>query len=169
MAKVLDIHTAVRIACYLPDLASFKRLRAQTDWGVPDNATITLALNNSVFGAVAIMEMATIGMIRIVGDGAMNVYVQDVIVDENYRGLGIGRRLVQTAIQWMQDTLPSSITVGLMAANGQDSFYETFGFTSRVSPKFGPGMQSQLSDLAVNFNSLSIGIGSPLAVTGQSS
>jgi GNAT superfamily N-acetyltransferase len=169
MANALDIHPAVRIAYNLPDLASFKRLRAQTNWGVPDNAAITTALNNSVFGAVAIDEMETIGMIRVVGDGAMNVYVQDVIVDENYRGLGIGRRLVQTAIHWMHDMLPSSITVGLMAAIGQESFYEPFGFTSRVGPRFGPGMQSQLSDLTVSHNSLSIGIGSPLAVTGQSS
>lgn len=149
MVDVLDIRPAVQIVPNLPDLASFKHLRAQTDWGVSDDATIKLALKNSVFGAVAIDGIKTIGMARIVGDGALNVYIQDVIVAEEFRGLGIGRRLVQSAVQWMQDTLPSTATVGLMAADGQGPFYEAFGFTARPGPGFGPGMQTQLSDLTV--------------------
>lgn len=149
MVETLDIRPAIRIASSLPDLASFQRLRAQTGWGAPDDDTINFALKNSLFGAVAIDGTETIGMVRVVGDGAINVYIQDVIVAKNLRGLGIGRRLVQSAIQWMHDTLPSTVTVGLMAADGQSHFYNAFGFTARPAPRFGPGMHATLSDLSV--------------------
>lgn len=147
MAETLDIDPAVQISANLPDLASFKRLRATTTWGVPDDAHMKLALDNSLFGAVAVRGSRTIGMVRIVGDGVLNLYIQDVIVADAFRGQGIGKSLVQTAIQWMQETIQPSASIGLMAADGQAAFYETFGFLSRPLPRFGPGMTATLSDL----------------------
>lgn len=147
MSDVSPISPPIRIEPRLPDLASFKRLRATTTWGVPDDAHIELALKNSLFGAVAVQGSQTIGMIRIVGDGAINLYIQDVIVAEAFRGQGIGKSLVQAAIQWMQKTIQPSASIGLMAADGQAAFYETFGFINRPTEGFGPGMTATLSDL----------------------
>jgi len=147
MSDILDRSPAVRIELRLPDILSFKRLRQDTHWGVPEDAHIDLALKNSLFGAVAISKSQTVGMIRIVGDGALNLYTQDVIVAHAFRGQGIGRSLVQSAIHWMQETIQPSATIGLMAADGQAAFYEAFGFTVRPSTGVGPGMHAQLSNL----------------------
>lgn len=147
MSDISHIRRAIRIEPHLPDLANFKRLRAETEWGVPNDRVIKLALENSLFGAVAINGLQTIGMIRIIGDGGLNLYIQDVIVAQSFRGNGIGRNLVQAAIQWMQKTIDPSVSVGLMAATGQSEFYEAFGFIGRPGPGFGPGMQAKLSDL----------------------
>jgi GNAT superfamily N-acetyltransferase len=147
MSDASHIHRAIQIEPHLPDLASFKRLRAETEWGVPNDSLIKLALENSLFGAIAINGSQTVGMIRIVGDGGLNLYIQDVIVAKSFRGDGIGRSLIQAAIQWMQETVDPSASVGLMAATGQSEFYETFGFIGRPGPGFGPGMQARNSDL----------------------
>ncbi|MGJ8559414.1 MAG: GNAT family N-acetyltransferase [Litorimonas sp.] len=149
MSDVAEIYPAIRIALDMPDRATFKRLRSDTDWGMPDDALIDAALSASLYGAIALTPSGTVGMVRTVGDGALNVYIQDLVVARTHRGQGIGRALVQAIIKQLQQHVPLSATVGLMAADGQSEFYKQFGLIPRPGPGFGPGMQSQLSDLTV--------------------
>lgn len=149
MSDVSEPLSMIRIGLDMPDRATFKRLRADTDWGVPDDAIIDAALSSSLYGAVAVTPSGTVGMVRIVGDGALNVYIQDLIIASTHRGQGIGRALVEAIIKQLRQVIPLSATVGLMAADGQSEFYTKFGFITRPSSGFGPGMQNQLSDLIV--------------------
>lgn len=149
MSDVAEIYPAIRIALDMPDRATFKRLRADTDWGTPGDALIDAALSASLYGATAVAPSGTVGMVRTVGDGALNVYIQDLVVARSHRGQGIGRALVQAIIKQLQQSVPLSATVGLMAADGQSEFYTQFGLITRPGPGFGPGMQSQLSDLTI--------------------
>ena len=59
--------------------------------------TIKKSIENSiVFGAYE--NDRFVGMARVITDFATTFYIADVIVDEKYRGKGIGKKLVSTII-----------------------------------------------------------------------
>jgi len=63
-----------------------------------------------------------IGMARVIGDGVINAYIQDVIIAPDYRGKGVGKAVMQALISQMRHNLPTNCTIGLMAAKEQDDF-----------------------------------------------
>lgn len=95
-------------------------------------------LRNSLFGVSVFEGDQIIGCGRVIGDGAMYVYIQDVIVLPEYQGLGIGSRIMQHLMDYITTQLPESVFTGLMAARDVAGFYEKFGFLRR--PPNRPGM-----------------------------
>ncbi len=69
-----------------------------------------------------------VGMGRIMGDGALFFYIQDIIVRPEYQTLGVGRKIVERLMGWLHVHAPERAFVGLFAAEGKDSFYARFGF-----------------------------------------
>lgn len=77
------------------------------------------------------LDSKLIGFGRVVGDGALYFYLQDVIVLPNYQGKGIGYAITQRLVNHVLAVAPQGAFVGLMAAPGVASLYEKFGFTCR--------------------------------------
>lgn len=100
------------------------------------------ALMNGLFSVVAECDGKIVGMGRLVGDGVMYWYIQDVAVLPEYQGKGIGKVIVQRLMQYVEEnSIPGTYTtIGLMAAKGKDSFYEKLGFISRPNETCGAGM-----------------------------
>ena len=100
------------------------------------------SLKHTLFSVAALYEEKVVGMGRLVGDGVMYWYLQDIIVLPDYQGKGIGKAIVERLIQYVsENSLPgTSTTIGLMAAKGKEGFYEKLGFLCRPSNKFGAGM-----------------------------
>ena len=67
-----------------------------------------------------------IGFARATSDGVYRATIWDVVVDPNYQGAGIGRKLVQTLIT--HPRLSRVERIYLMTTN-QQAFYERIGFT----------------------------------------
>lgn len=57
------------------------------------------AFKNSLFNIGAFHENKLIGLIRVIGDDASIIYVQDILINETYQGLGIGSKLLQATLQ----------------------------------------------------------------------
>lgn len=68
----------------------------------------------------------TIGMGRILSDGISDAYIQDLIILPNYRGKGIGKRLLEKLLNYCLSK--GILWIGLIAEPGQDSFYKSYGF-----------------------------------------
>lgn len=132
----------------LPTRSEFQALRAQTNWGVPDQATAETALQNSFSGVVGLENGKAVGMARTVGDGCLILYIQDVVISADHRSKGLGKLLIQALMDEAAKTCLPTCTVGLFAATGQDGFYQKLGFGLRNNPAYGPGMHAQLSNLA---------------------
>jgi GNAT superfamily N-acetyltransferase len=79
-----------------------------------------------------------VAMARVVGDGAVYLYVQDVVVLPEWQGHGLGRRLMAAVMAWIRSTAEPGTFVGLMAAEGVAEFYLPYGFS--VRPFDRPGM-----------------------------
>lgn len=79
-----------------------------------------------------------VGMGRVVGDGGVYLYLQDVIVLDRWRNNGIGTRITEALLDHVRELGGPGTFVGLMAANGAGPFYERFGFQPRGEDR--PGM-----------------------------
>lgn len=110
----------------------------------PINAkALETAIRNSQLTVSAVVDGETVGMLRVIGDGALFCYIQDVLVDARHRSLGIGHGLMRTALDWIEESTPTGIhvVVSLIAEPGLEAFYEPFGFTKTPNILTGHAMQ----------------------------
>jgi ribosomal protein S18 acetylase RimI-like enzyme len=86
------------------------------------------ALPNSQYGVVVLFEGKAIGMGRIVGDGAIFYYVQDVAVHPDHQRKGVGKTIVGQLVNYVKQNAPPQAFLGVFAAEGAEAFYQRYGF-----------------------------------------
>lgn len=99
-------------------------------------------LANSLYTLVAYRGGRAVGMGRIVGDGAIICYVQDLIIRPEVQGQGIGGLILETLKSFvMKEGYEGTVMMfDLMCATGREPFYQKHGFLSRPTKDLGPGM-----------------------------
>ena len=140
------MNTDVRIEHGL-SVDDFIALRSTTGWGVPDRAVSQAALDASLVCLTARLDGGAVGMIRAVGDGYLNAYLQDLVVHPSLRRHGVGRALIDRVCRALACTAPPYLTVGLMAARDMDPFYVDCGFRARPNADQGAGFQAALQNI----------------------
>jgi GNAT superfamily N-acetyltransferase len=65
---------------------------------------------------------------RVVGDGALYLYLQDVVVHPDHQRRGLGTALVTELIGQVRAAAPDGAFVGLFAAPGSERLYRRHGF-----------------------------------------
>lgn len=138
---------SVMINATLPRAEEFMALRNQTGWGEIDLETAKMAISGSLGGVSAYENDSLIGMARLIGDGSLNLYIQDVIVLPGFRRQGIARDMLRALITDMQRQFPNSCTIGLLSVAGLEGLYAAFGFNVRPDGPFGAGMHANLGAL----------------------
>ncbi len=121
-----------------PTVAEYQMLRESAGWYKAADGPTKEGLQEALFSLVAEEEGAAIGCGRVVGDGGLYFYVQDIIVLPAFRGMGIGRGIMNGVMAYLERTVSRNAFVGLMAARGVTGLYEKYGFEKR--PADGPGM-----------------------------
>ena len=129
-----------RIIETLPSAAEYNHLRALVGWGVYQEDVIDRFLPNSLYGVCAYVGAEIVGMARLIGDGGLVYYIQDVIVKPEYQRQGIGAQLMAKIMAYIRVNAWPNTIVGLMSAKGKEAFYEKYGFIKRPNDKFGCGM-----------------------------
>lgn len=128
-----------------PTPADFIALRADCGWGDVTLAQAEHALAHSIFHATARDGGRLIAMGRVVGDGALYFYLQDIVVRPSHRRQGLGEHLTQFLLDAVRSRASRGATIGLMSAKGIAPLYERFGFTTRPDARLGPGMTQVLA------------------------
>lgn len=123
-----------------PSPEDFVRLRAECGWGVIGLETARKALGGSIFDLTCFDGTELIGFGRVVGDGALYFYLQDVIVRPSYRGRSIGRQIVSRLTEAALARAEIGATIGLMSAKGKEELYRRSGFQERPTENLGAGM-----------------------------
>jgi len=118
----------------------FIELRNAVGWHLPGEEAIRIGLKNSLYSVCAVREGNIIAMARVVGDGSITFYIQDVIVMPDYQRRGIGAQIMESVMRYIAKTAAPGAIVGLMSAMGKEEFYEKFGFWRRPNENFGCGM-----------------------------
>lgn len=123
-----------------PTIKEFIELRAKVGWGQTNSNLAEIALNNSLVHVVAYDNDKLIGMARIIGDGAMFFYIQDLIVDPNYQKKGVGHLLMTNIEAYLTSVAVKGSTIGLLSAQGKEAFYSRYGYSQRTGETLGLGM-----------------------------
>jgi GNAT superfamily N-acetyltransferase len=89
------------------------------------------ALPRSLCGVVVEYEGRAVGMGRVVGDGAIFYYLQDIAVMPEHQGRGVGNLIVGSLVERVRQMAPPKSFVGVFAASGTEEFYEQYGFKDR--------------------------------------
>lgn len=132
----------IRFVEDLKDVNVYLSLRNQVNWIKLDREQARKALNNSLKIYTVYDDDKPIGMGRIVGDGAVISYIQDLIIIPEYQKKHIGSQLIQHLINYV-DSITAENTrmmLCLMCAKGREEFYIKHGFTARPTDSLGPGM-----------------------------
>ena len=123
-----------------PTTQEFLALRAKIGWQSMSIDDARSSLNNSLFHVVIYDSSELVGMGRVVGDGVMHFYIQDVVVAPNYQGFGLGAALMNEIESYLSNVAKQGATIGLLAAKGKEAFYERFNYIERPNASLGHGM-----------------------------
>ncbi len=143
--NVKDPLENVEIVERLPTVAEFNSLRELVGWGRIDEATVEEGLVRSLYSICAVIGGRTVACCRLVGDGALKVYVEELMVHPDYQKRGIGTMMMKRIMEHVKDTYKPGCSIGLFANKDLESFYTRFGFCAR-KPNM-PGMQLHVSSL----------------------
>ncbi len=133
-----QLHQDITYSNAAPSVKQYQQLYASTGWAKMTDHEITKALSNSLFFVSALDNEQLVGMLRVVGDGSMYFYIQDVVVDPSYQKRGIAREMMNRVMDYLNNETSENSFIGLMAAEGAKEFYKPFGFVERGTKE--PGM-----------------------------
>ena len=139
---------AIRIKERKLKVEEYQALRAQTDWDQIEDDAVQTALKNDLYSIVVLDGNDVVAIGRVIGDGAIYFYVQDVIVHELYRKMGLGNLVMEHIERFLKASARDNSFVGLMAAQGTQKFYEKFGYRKREDTD--PGMFKIVKRLNTN-------------------
>ena len=124
----------------LPTTEEYNKLRENVGWGtMPDNI-VKKSFEKTIFGISVYNDESIIGSGRIVGDGGLCFYIQDIMVLKSFQNKGIGSEIVTLLMDYLEENAPFNSYIGLMASKGLEKFYSRYGFISRPNDFFGSGM-----------------------------
>ncbi|MGX1929321.1 GNAT family N-acetyltransferase [Flagellimonas sp. 2504JD4-2] len=119
-------------------VSEYQKLRNTTNWQLLEDQKVAKALNQDLFSVVVVFEQDIVAMGRVIGDGAIYFYIQDIIVHPSHRGQGVGKLIMEAIESFLSATIQDYGFIGLMAAEGVETFYTSFGYTKRRDGS--PGM-----------------------------
>ena len=123
-------------------------IRSAVNWRQLTRKQAESALGHSLIVVGAYEDGHLVGMGRIVGDGAVICYVQDLIVRPEYQRKKVGSKVLSTLVAYVESIREegSQMMLCLMCAKGREPFYEKHGFIARPTKELGPGMIQYLRD-----------------------
>lgn len=117
-------------------------LRQEVGWKRLSDRQARAAIENCLFNVVAYQDEEPVGMGRVVGDGAVVCYIQDLVILPQYQGNGIGSMIIERLIKYVEDLTEegTEMMLCLMCAKGREGFYKRHDFMARPTKNLGPGM-----------------------------
>ena len=139
---IKKVQSFMEIEYRLPTVSEYKHLRSLVGWWETDQDATHVALQNSIFSVVVTHDNLVIGIARIIGDGGLYFYIQDLIVHPDFQSQKIGRALMKELMAFIKENAKPGAFIGLMAAKGLEKYYSQFGFETR--DQNAPGMYQVL-------------------------
>lgn len=126
----VNIGEEIKLVDNVLQAEDFVRLRVEAGFVEIPVDHARKALQNGLINVSAIYNGELVGMGRLVGDGAMYWYLQEIIILPQFQRKGIGTMIVNHLVDYARE---NSITgkftiIGGVSAKGKEPFYEKMGF-----------------------------------------
>lgn len=122
----------------IPTVTEYQFLRNSVGWSTVSDEAVNQSLKNSLFSVCIVRNNKIIAIGRVIGDAGIYYYIQDVIVLPKFQRNGLGKKIMNSIMNYLEENADSTAFIGLMAAKGFCRFYKDYGFQKR--PLDAPGM-----------------------------
>lgn len=112
----------------IPTVREYCDLRRLVGLSAKTEEAAAAGLPNTRYAVVLEHEGVAIGMGRVIGDGGTAFQVTDIAVLPEYRGKGLGKRIVAALVDWLKANAPKSAYVSLIADGPAKDLYAQYGF-----------------------------------------
>ncbi len=123
-------------------VVEYQLLRKTTGWDMLEDEVVGKALKNDLYSVCVFDNDKLVGIGRVIGDGFIYFYIQDIIVIPEFQKKGIGRLIMESIENYLSKTANNNSFIGLMAATNVKEFYHKFGYKER--PEDRPGMYKMI-------------------------
>lgn len=125
-----NICEEIRLVDNVLEPEDFIRLRTETGFVEIPVDHARKALQNGLINVSAIYNGELVGMGRLVGDGAMYWYLQEIIILPPFQRKGIGTMIVNHLVDYAKANSITGkfTTIGGVSAKGKEPFYKKMGF-----------------------------------------
>lgn len=130
-------YQAYKIASEVPTLADYLRLRAVAGLSPFSEEAAVIGLKGTIFSVVIFHDGVAIGMGRLIGDGGCFFQVTDIAVEPAHQGKGLGKAIMARLMAYVNENLPATAYVSLIADVPANRLYEQFGFVETAPVSLG--------------------------------
>ena len=123
-----------------PLVTDYLELRKQIGWDDLELKMAKQSLRNSLYHVTIHQAGSLVAMGRVIGDGAIYFYIQDVMVAKDHQNRGLGDAIMRQIENFLARNARKGSTIGLLASKGKESFYSRFGYQPRTGDNLGLGM-----------------------------
>jgi len=89
---------------------------------------INIIVKNSYCFIAVFQNKKIIGCGRAICDGISDAYIQDIVVNKDFRNKGIGAKIIKAIIKHLKEN--NIYWIGLIAQPGTKDFYKRLGFSN---------------------------------------
>lgn len=125
----------------IPDAATYCHLRGASGLSPKTAEAAARGLPNSVFAVQVLQGDEIVGMGRIIGDGGCFYQVVDIAVLPAHQGRGLGKLIMREIMRYIDEQVPVSAYVSLIADGQAQNLYAQFGFTHTAPNSVGMAMK----------------------------
>ena len=121
----------LRIEARAPSVAEFRRIVTAVGWdqlAAHSDDVLQRSLDAALFSVCALSGDECVGCVRVIGDGGLHFYLEEVAVVPAWQGRGAGRRLLEAVVEWLRLAAPPGAAVELLTGLDRAGFYGRFGF-----------------------------------------
>ncbi len=111
-----------------PTAHDYLRLRESIGCDPIEAVAVERALKNSLFSVCAVVESAVIGFCRVVGDGGLYFFIEDIMVEPEYDSEGIEELLMDEIMEYLKEAAPPSAFFCIKGCRVQKEQCKQFGF-----------------------------------------
>lgn len=134
----------------IPPPEKYNKLRELVGWGPLEMKAVKQALPKSIYSVVAKKHNEIIAFARLVGDGKLCFYIQEIIVHPDHQRQGIANDFMKYIISYIGKNATKRSYIGVFAGKGLEDFYKKYGFWERPTKVMGPGMMQFWNDIDFN-------------------
>lgn len=134
----------IRLMDEKPSVDEFRMLREQSGLSGKTEAAAIAGLAGGLFAVTLRADGKAIGMGRIIGDGGCHYQVVDIAVLPAYQGQGWGKAIMARLKAWIDEHVPESGYVSLIADGEAKRLYGQYGFIETAPASVGMAFHKRM-------------------------